>query len=136
MMDTIKKYAKAIAAFVMPIVGNMVADFFTNGVPIPQTSSDWIRYIVTTLLTAGTVYAVPNAITQKQIDKAKETVSGAVIGAVAETASNAAQNAVIEATKDIPLAGGVIENVTNQVGSVVDQVIRDFSGGRHAKKDQ
>lgn len=125
-MFDFKVYAKSIAAFVAGVIANMVTDLVGGTAPWPQSGAEWLRYALTSFGAALAAYGVPNKITQKQIDKQPDIIGAVVLPAVADRASEAAQAAVINATKDIPVAGNVVKDVTERVGSVVDQVIRDF----------
>lgn len=56
-MSTIKAYAKAIVALVLPVLVTVVADI----ADVLQTSDDqWIRLLGTAIITAYGVWQVPN----------------------------------------------------------------------------
>lgn len=56
-MDTIKAYAKAIVALVLPVLVTVIADI----ADVLQTSDDqWIRLLGTAIITAYGVWQVPN----------------------------------------------------------------------------
>ena len=122
----LKPYAKAIVAFVLGVVTNMIADLLNGNAPWPQSGAEWVRYLISVVGVTAGVYGVPNQITQKQIDKSKDVVADAVLPEVAKEASTAAQAAVVEATRDIPIGGEIVADVTHHVGSVVDEVIRNY----------
>lgn len=132
MNNTIKVYAKTIAAFVVTVLGNALVNLINGGAPWPQTGGQWLQYAITSVGAALAVYGTPNQITQKQIDRSPNVIGAVVVPEIAKQASKAAQDAVVHATKDIPVAGDVVKDVTDQVGSVVDQVIRDFQNRSRA----
>lgn len=65
MIDKISQYRKAIAAFVVPALVTL-AGALTDGVVTPE---EWIWVAIAALGTGGIVTAVPNAITDKQIEE-------------------------------------------------------------------
>lgn len=65
MINKISQYRKAIAAFVVPALVTL-AGALTDGVVTPE---EWIWVAIAALGTGGIVTAVPNALTDKQIEK-------------------------------------------------------------------
>jgi len=65
-------YTKAIAAFLVLVVTNLVANLSDGGTPIPATQGEWVRLIATSALGALVVYAPRNTQTEKQVVKAVE----------------------------------------------------------------
>jgi hypothetical protein len=65
MIDKIAQYRKAIAAFIVPALVTL-AGALADGVVTPE---EWIWVAVAALGTGGIVTAVPNALTDKQIDE-------------------------------------------------------------------
>lgn len=125
-MFDIKVYAKAVAAFVAGVIANMATDLVNGTAPWPQTGAEWSRYLITSFGAAIGAYAIRNKITPEQAVKSGVAVTTAVVPVIAQQATDAAQDAIVQATKDIPLAGPVVKDISDQVGSVVDRVIRDF----------
>lgn len=78
-MKHIKEYAKAIAAFVAGVVGNMIVQLINGGTPWPQTSAEWTQYVVTSFGAAIGALVATNKITQKQLDKDPNVVGGVVV---------------------------------------------------------
>jgi hypothetical protein len=68
-MNPIMVYGKAIAAFVVSVVGNMIVNLVNGTAPWPQTSAQWMQFAVTSFGAAIGAWLIPNKITQKQIDK-------------------------------------------------------------------
>ena len=69
-MDTIKKYAKSVGAFVAVFIGNMILDLINGKVPFPTTKEEWVQYLVTSFGAALGAWSLRNKITEKQVEKA------------------------------------------------------------------
>jgi hypothetical protein len=65
MIDKIAQYRKAIAAFIVPALVTL-AGALADGVVTPE---EWIWVAVAALGTGGVVTAIPNDLTDKQIDE-------------------------------------------------------------------
>lgn len=66
-MEFLKQAAKAVVAFVLPILVNMVMDLVNGNAPFPQTGQEWLRYVLSSVVTGLGVYGVPNKQSEKQI---------------------------------------------------------------------
>lgn len=78
-MNTVKVYAKAIAAFVAGVVANMIVNLVNGSTPWPHTGNEWLQYGLTSLGAAIAALAVRNKITQKQLDADPHVVGGTVV---------------------------------------------------------
>lgn len=128
MLDKIKVYAKAAAAFLTTLAGfcaALVADPNIRSI-FPSNWLAVLSAIAGAGVVAGVVAGIPNKLTPAQVAKSGLAVGKVIVPEIAVQASNAAQDAVAAATKDIPIAGPIVGDISRQVGSVVDQVIRDF----------
>lgn len=126
-MNDWKVYAKTVGAFVATVVGNMAYDLSTGTHPWPTTWQEWLRYGFTSGAAALGAYGARNKITQKQIDKQADIIGAVVVPAVAKEASEVATAAVQDVAASLPKpARDVVQQASIDVGSVVDQVIRDF----------
>lgn len=123
----IKVYAKTAGAFVAAVVGNMAYDLFTGTHPWPTTGQEWLRYGITSVGAALGAFGARNKITQKQINQQPDIIGAIVVPEVAKQANQAAQEAVQDVAASLPKpARDAVQAASEQVGSVVDQVIRDF----------
>lgn len=78
-MNLVKVYAKAFAAFIAGVIGNAVVNLINGATPWPQTTAQWVQFAVTSLGVAVAAWAVPNKITQKQLDKDPNVIGGTVM---------------------------------------------------------
>lgn len=78
-----KKYAKAIAAFIVTLLANMLTDLGSGKAPWPQDLHEWLRYLGTSIAITAVVFGVPNSQDKGQVasslrklpdDAAKEAV--------------------------------------------------------------
>ena len=67
--ELVKKYAKAIVAFILAIVVNMVTDLASGARPWPQDRDEWFRYLGSSVVLALGVYGVPNKQDKGQVSK-------------------------------------------------------------------
>lgn len=68
-MNNIKVYAKAVAAFIATVVGNMVVNLVNGVAPWPHTTGQWVQFVVTSFTAAIATLITPAKISDKQIDK-------------------------------------------------------------------
>lgn len=71
-MNIIKVYAKTVVAFLVTLIGNMIVNLVNGNTPWPQNTAQWIQFLVTSVVVALGVAAVPNRLTQNQVDAAVE----------------------------------------------------------------
>ena len=75
----IKEWAKTLAAFVAGVVANMIVNLVNGGAVWPQTRAEWLQYVLTSFGVAISVALTRNKITQKQLDKDPNVISGTVV---------------------------------------------------------
>lgn len=75
----IKVYAKAIAAFVAGVVGNVIVNLLNGSTPWPQTTAQWVQLALTSFGPAIATWLTTGKITQKQIDKDPNVIGGTVV---------------------------------------------------------
>ena len=73
-MNTITSVAKAIAAFILPLIINMIMDLVNGNQPWPQNGNEWLRYLLSSVVTAVGVYGVPNTTNDPRIARDQSVV--------------------------------------------------------------
>jgi len=81
-VDFVKDNAKAIIAFVVGVLGNMMIDLASGNAPIPTNTEEWMRYLIFSFGSAAAVYGTRNKLTTDQVIKGLPKLPNAA-GAIA-----------------------------------------------------
>jgi hypothetical protein len=71
-MEFLKKSAKAVVAFLLPLLINMGTDLLSNDKPWPQDDKEWLQYVLSSVVTALGVYGVGNKLSKDQVTSGME----------------------------------------------------------------
>jgi hypothetical protein len=123
MKYTIPQLGKAIAAFILPLLSNMVLDLSQGSVPWPQTGAEWARYVGLSVVTAAGVFLTKSETTPEQITRISEKKPGVVVEGVtaASTAPQIGKAVVaVEAAPppdtDAEIADRIVDKVLREHG--------------------
>jgi hypothetical protein len=81
------EYAKAIVAFVVPILVQIGYDLVNSADPWPATVQQWGTFLLPSVLTALGVYGVANRPTVGQVDRAVDKLGPDVVMDAVERAA-------------------------------------------------
>jgi hypothetical protein len=127
MKYTIPQLGKAIAAFVIPLLTNMVMDLLQGTAPWPQNQEEWIRYVGLSVVTAAGVFFTKSETTPEQVTRIAEKKPEVVVQGVtaASTSTEIAKAVVAVETAPPPDSDDEIAD------RVVDEVLREHGQDSH-----